>query len=268
MKETKRESKAAAQLKVAVDNGDGLQIGEDLYAVADLLHDNKSLLDALTDPSRGTEAKETLWQSVFGASISGAALQVLLPLSQEHWHHPKDLVKAIEDLGLQSYILQAIRDDDYDQLCQELVDVRAAIEDNRELRVELSELGHGSPEERADLARTITHGSVSPIAERLIVQAAYDSKYGQLLATLRSMAQAVARATGKQLVVAYTAEPLTEAQYDRLARIASQRWDTPVLLTTVTQPDLIGGFRLDAGEQSVDTTVVRDLALAREAMTR
>ena len=60
---------------------------------------------------------------------------------------------------------------------------------------------------------------------------------------------------------------LSEKQQTRLTYLASKRWNTPVLMTWDVDPDLVGGFRLDMGEQAVDTSVRSDLQEARLALT-
>ncbi|WRS30175.1 F0F1 ATP synthase subunit delta [Actinomycetaceae bacterium MB13-C1-2] len=253
----------------AVNSGaDGKEIGEDLFGAADLLNANSSLLLALTDPSRTTEDKQTLVENVFRSSTSSAAFEVMSALVADHWSVPAEYSAALADLGLDAHILAAINDDKYDDLCQELIDAQALIANNRDFRVQLSDVGDGDPRARAALARRVFSGHVSKVTERLLSRAAFSTPYGQLLQTLRSYADRAAAATGKQLVVAYTAKSLTEEQYYRLARLASFRWNSAVQLATVVEPSLLGGFRLDAGDESVDTTVRRDLIAARSVLTR
>lgn len=270
MKEPGRQSyRDAYDLLVRVINsgGSGQEIGEQLFGASDLISQNSSLRDALTDPARTGAERATLLDAVFKESTSTAALQVMEVLVHDHWSRPCDFVAAIEDLGLDSHILMAMHSNEYDNLCQELVDVQTVVSQNRDLRVQLSDVGEGNPRARAALARKIFHGRVSPITERLVSRAAYSSDFGLLLQTLRDYADRAACATGKRLVVVYTAEPLSENQYYRMAGLASRRWDAAVLLTTVVDPTLLGGFRLDAGEESVDTTVRRDLVAVRSAMS-
>lgn len=261
---------AAYQMLVhAVNSGaDGKEIGEDLFGAADLLNANSSLLLALTDPSRASSDKQTLADSVFGSSVATAAFEVISALVADHWSIPGEFSAAIADLGLDSHILAAMRDDKYDDLCQELIDAQTLIASNRDFRVQLSDIGDGDPRARAALARKVFSGHVSKITERLLSRAAFSTPYGQLLQTLRSYADRAAAATDKQLVVAYTAKPLSEEQYYRLERLASFRWNSAVQLATVIDPSLLGGFRLDAGDESVDTTVRRDLTAARSVLAR
>ena len=269
MKVQERRGRAGKLLSSAVESGaDGEQIGEDLFGASDLLADNTPLREGLTDPSRTDSDKLALLDAVFAPEVTKTTLAVLQDLVKEHWTSSRALVKVTSDLGLDAYIYQALKDGEYADLAQQLIDAVSVISDQRELRVQLSDIGEGGAQDRAALARTIFQGRVSPIAERLIVRAAFSSHYGQLLRTLRDYASRVAELTGKTLVVAYTATELDEKQYKKLTALASRRWDIDVLLATVIDPSLIGGFRLDAGEQAVDTTVRRDFVVARESLTR
>lgn len=269
MKFAEQRERAGKLLASAIKGGaDGERIGEDLFGVSDLLESNAPLRENLTEPSRLDTDKVTLLKSLFAAHCTDTTMEVLEDLVKQHWSSSHALVEVTSDLGLDAYIYQAVQDGQCADLAQQLMNASALISDQRELRVQLSDIGEGKPEDRANLARAIFQGKVCPIAERLIVRAAFSTHYGQLLLTLRHYASRVAELNGRRLVVAYTATPLDEEQYDKLRQLASRRWHTDVLLTTVVQPDLIGGFRLDAGEQSVDTTVRRDLRVARESLTR
>mgnify|MGYP002724181956 CR=1 FL=1 len=264
-----RRERAGKLLASAVEEGaDGEQVGEDLFGSSDLLAGSAPLREGLTDPSRTDSDKLALLDAVFAANVTKTALEVLQDLVKEHWTSSRALVEVTSDLGLDAYIYQALKDGEYADLAQQLIDAVSLISGERELRVQLSDIGEGGAKDRANLARVIFKGRVSPIAERLIIRAAFSTHYGELLQTLRSYASRVAELTGKTLVVAYTATELDEKQYKKLTQLASRRWQIDVLLTTVIDPSLIGGFRLDAGEQSVDTTVRRDFVVARESLTR
>lgn len=255
-------------IKAINSGGDGTQIGEDLFGAADLLAANSGLRNALTDPARSAESKKKLVQQVFDGVVSSAALQVLILLSGHHWTAPMALAEAVGGLGLDTYIRMAIYSDDDQTLAQELIDAQTLIAANRQLRVQLSDIGEGKPADRAELAKTIFQGRVSNIAERLIVRAAFSSPFGRLIQTLRDYANRAAEVTDKHLIIAHTAKELSEDQYYRLARLAARRWQCAVLMVRVVDPQLVGGFRLDSGEESVDTTIQTDIAAARMALAR
>ncbi len=261
----------SALVKAINDGVDGQQIGEDLFGAADLLREDKKLARALTDPGRDAAARQQLATDVFKPAISTQALNLVVDLTGDHWSKVGSLADAVEELGLDSYILaydKAADGDPATVLAQELVDASLLIAASRDLRIQLSELGQGNRADRAALARKVFHGQVSPIAERLLARAAYSSHFGRILQTVRSYAERAAIFSGGRLVVATTSEPLTDDQYLRLGRLAERRWDTKVQMVRTTDPQMLGGFRLEAGSESVDTSIRTDIAAARAALTR
>ncbi len=261
---------AAAQKllhRLVREAGVGEETGVDLFGIADVLDANRSLLRGLTDPGRTDDARAALATAVFTDHVNSAALWTIEMLSAMHWGHPHELVETVAELGLDSFVLAENADNKPD-LCQQLVDAYTLINSNRELRIELSDIGLGDSEQRAELAGRLFEGHVTPIARRLIMRASGNAHLGHLVKTLRTMAARAAEMNGKMLVICTTARPLTEPQRDRMAALAARKWGRPVDMTYVVDPDLIGGFRLDIGEEAIDTSIRSDLALAHAALVR
>lgn len=249
------------------DAGTGEETGVDLFAIADLLQANQNLLRGLTDPGRSEDDRAALATAVFSDHVHSIALWTIEMLSAMHWGHPRELIATVAELGLDSFVLAENADENPD-LCQQLVDAYTLINSNRELRIELSDIGLGGSEQRAELAGRLFEGHVTPIAKRLIMRASANAQLGHLVKTLRIMASRAAEMNGKMLVICTTARPLTPQQASRMAALATRKWNRPVDMAYVVDPDLIGGFRLDVGEEAIDTSIRSDLALAHEALVR
>lgn len=243
------------------------ELGADLFAASDLLRDNLNLLRALTDPGRDREARQKLARTVFAGHVDKDAVSVIEESAGEHWHKPDDLASELGTLGLAAYVEAASQTIGVQKLCQQLVDVMGLVSRNRDLRVDLSDLGPGTPEQRADLACKIFKSHLAPETAALVKRAVATTHYGELIQKLRNYAEVAAELDDKKLIVATSATPLSEKQEARLTYLASKKWDTPVLMTWDVDQDLVGGFRLDMGERAVDTSVRADLHQARLALT-
>ena len=245
----------------------GEAVGAELFGVYDTLSQNRRLLRALTDPGRTPVDRVNLAESVFSARVGSVTMAVISLLVGQHWGHQDQLGTTIRELGMDAYVLA----EDYEKnpdLSQQLVDAYALIASNRDLRIQLSDLGEGDADQRAALAGKIFEGHVSPIAQKLIMRAAHDVRYGHLVQLLRRMAARASDMNGRALVVCSTARPLTEAQATRMASLAERKWGRPVDMAQVVDPSLIGGFRLDIGEESIDTSIRTDITMARLAMAK
>lgn len=252
------------QLEAGADPG---TLGAQLFAASDSLRENLSLLRALTDAGRDSEARQDLAAAVFGPHVGEPTLTVIKKSVGRHWLRPDALAAELGELGLAAYVAEANDSSGVDALCQQLVDVIGVVSRNRDLRVDLSDLGVGSPDQRAELACKIFKDHLDTPARALVRRAVFTTQYGELIQKLRKYAETAAWLMGKKLVVAASAAPLSEKQKTRLTYLASKRWNTPVLMTWDVDPDLVGGFRLDMGEEAVDTSVRSDLQEARLALT-
>ena len=246
---------------------EGEEVGAGLFGVHDVLAQNKRLMRALTDPGRIGSDRVALAENVFSARIGPVSMAVVSLMVSQHWSHPNQMVDSLRELGMDAYVL-AEDYEAYPDLSQQLVDAYALIASNRDLRIQLSDLGEGGPDQRAALAGRIFEGHVSPIARQLIMRAAHDVRYGHLVQLLRRMAARAADMNGRALVVCTTARPLTQEQATRMAALAERKWGRPVDMAQIVDPTLIGGFRLDIGEESIDTSIRTDIALARMAMAK
>lgn len=249
------------------DGAEGEEAGGDLIGIYDVLVDNVRLARALTDAGREPEERKALAVSLFGPRVGEVALKVIGLAATQHWSHSHQLTDAMRELALDSFVLAESLEGESD-LSQQLVDAYALIARNRELRIQLSDLGEGDPKQRAELAGKIFEGHVSPIALRLIKRAAHDARYGHLVQFLRRVATHAAQMNGRMLVICTTARPLTEEQAKRMAELAERKWGRPVDMAQLVDPSILGGFRLDAGEEAIDTSVRTDLSLARLALVK
>lgn len=247
---------------------DGTQIGEDLFGVADLLRKDHALASALTDPGRDASDRQGLARKIFEPVLCTGAMQSFYDLVGDNWSRERDLSATTARLGLDAYMLAAVHRDKVSTVAEELVLASMLISENRDLRIQLSDLGEGSAEERSALAKKVFHGHVSPITERLIMRAAFTSDYGRLLETLRAYADRSAQLDGNHLVIVTSAEPLSDEQRARMLDLARRRWNEPVELVAVTDPNMLGGFKLDGGDRAVDTSIRTNIAAARAALTR
>lgn len=67
------------------------------------------------------------------------------------------------------------------------------------------------------------------------------------------------RHMGESMVTVTTATPLSDEQVDKLVRIYSKKTGHPVHIHSVVDPTVMGGMRVQAGDEVTDNTVVAQL---------
>lgn len=255
-------------LHQAVQDGvQGEELSDGLTGILDVLEDNKSLLQALTNPGRSPADKQALARGVFADHVGSLEMQLLELLAGMHWSKPHELNETVRDLSLDASVLASDFEKKPD-LSQQLIAVCEVLRSNSDLRLQLSDLGNGTPEERADLAERVFASHVSSIALKLIRRAARDVRYGHIVEFLTDAARRAARLNGELLVVCTSARPLTSGQATRIKALAEEKWRQPVDLAQLVDPRLVGGFRLVAGYEAIDTSVRSDIYRAKLALMR
>jgi F-type H+-transporting ATPase subunit delta len=249
----------------SLDGGaDGAAVGEGLFAAADVLREQPALRRALTDPSSQPEAKSGLAAGVFGDHLDKAATELIAQAAGMRWAASGDLATALEHLGVVALVTSADRAGEGDRLETELFGFGRLVAANPDLRDALSDPARPASDKRG-LVRTLLEGKVSGatlrLAERavsgvhLTVARAVDV-YGRVAAESRNRLVALVR----------VANPLTDADRQRLSGVLADQYDRPVHLNVVVDPSVIGGIRVEIGDQVIDGTIASRLDDARRRL--
>ena len=71
---------------------------------------------------------------------------------------------------------------------------------------------------------------------------------------------------GQGVATVRVAHELTEADRDRLAAALQRQYDRPVHLNVLVDPEVLGGIRVEIGDDVIDGTVAARLADARRLL--
>ncbi|MGZ4452240.1 F0F1 ATP synthase subunit delta [Oryzihumus sp.] len=258
-------SRLSDALGTAVDGGaDGAAVGDGLFAAADVLRDQAALRRAATDPSSPAEAKRALATGVFGAHLDSAATELVGTAAGLRWAASGDLPRALDHLGVVALVKAADARGEADRLEDELFRFGRAVADNPELRDALSDPARSASDKKA-LVRSLLEGRATPGAVRL----AERSVSGVHLTVSRALDEygKVAAATRNRLVaLVRTARPLEAGEEQRLADVLARQYDRPVHLNVVVDQSLVGGLRLQIGDDVIDGTISSRLDDARRRL--
>jgi F-type H+-transporting ATPase subunit delta len=83
------------------------------------------------------------------------------------------------------------------------------------------------------------------------------------LATYRRVA---AEVQGEMVATVRVARPMSAADQQRLAEILGRQYDTTVHLNVVVDPDVLGGVRVEIGDEVIDGTIANRLDDARRRL--
>ena len=248
-----------------VTGADVSVLAEDLFAVTAALDSSASLRRALVDPSRDARAKRSLVESLFGPKISAAATTVMNVLVSSRWADDQDLGDATESLAVEAVVAGAELGGRLDALEDDLFRFGRLVAADSGLRDALS--AHGGDEHvKGALVEALLGGKVSAEAIRLVRQGAVaprGRRFGRVLETYL----AIAAMRREQLAATVTAAfPLDDQQVARLSAALSHIYNRAVQVTVVLDPTVVGGIRVQVGDEVVDGTILRRLQEAERAL--
>jgi F-type H+-transporting ATPase subunit delta len=239
-------------------------LGDELFAVTDVLSANPALRRALTDPARDGQAKAALAERVFAGRLSGPTVDVLAGLARSRWSEAGDLADAVETYATSALLAAADRSGRLDNVEDELFRFARTVEGDQGLRDAFSHRTAGT-ERKSELVRSLLQGRAAPETVRLAVQAAAHPRGLRTAQVLERYVEAAAERRRQVVAHVVAATPLTTEQRRRLEAALQRRYGR-VRLNVDVDPSVIGGLRVQVGSELVDGTVTARLDEARRRL--
>jgi len=243
-----------ASTETAVKTLQGLKrpsadLGEQLLAAARAVATSHQLVAILVDPGVPPEQRAALAQRAVGGRLGLQARSLLGVLASGRWSSQRDLVAAIEEVGIRALATSA----GAERLESELFTVRRAVTSDG--RLELALGSQASPiEARLGLVDSLLP-QAGP-ATRAIVRHVVLLPRGRKPAEALDHAQeVVADAQGGLVAVVQTARPLTAEQAAALSGRLESAYGRKIALNQVIEPGLVAGLRITVGDDVIDGTV-------------
>ena len=261
-------SRAAAVAGQRAPVGAGLQRGlegtlaEDLFGITAVIDGNATLRRALADPSRDARSKRDLVVRLFGGKISQPAVDVLSELVAQRWSTERDLSDTVESLAVETVLAAAESGGRSDQVEDELFRFERIVAGSPELRDTLTNR-NADPDAKADLVGRLLQGKVSAETARLARQSVLAPRGRKFDRTFRDYLALAAKRREQLTAVVTAAVDLDEAQRQRLSNALQGIYGRPIQLQLVIDPRVVGGIRVQIGDEVVDGTVLRKLEGAR-----
>lgn len=257
---------ALASAVATLDSATGsaeLATGEQLLDAGRIIGSSSQLRAALADHSVDDAAKRSIIGKLFG-SYTPVAQGVLESVAVGRWSDEDDLLAGIEELGIRALAASA---GEGVSIEAELFEFSRAIQSNSQLELAVgSKLG--STESKVALIESLLAGKASvqtlSIIRHLVSQPR-DRRIGELL---RFATTVVAAQAGMAVATVTSAAPLGSAQLDRLANGLAAQYGTGLRINHLIDSSLIGGVRVQIGDEVIDGTIATKLNDLRLQLAR
>jgi F-type H+-transporting ATPase subunit delta len=250
-----REALAHAVAALAASDGVTLQSGEQLLAAGRAIEGSSGLRAVLADPAVETSRKSELVAAVFG-SLDPVALKLLRTIAESRWSTPDEFLEGIEEVGIRAIAKAA---DDDTRIETELFAFSRVVSSDAGLELALgSKLGDSA--DRVELVDALLAPDASPATVAIVrhlVQSPRGRRIGELLTHAEDV---VADAAGSMVVTVTAASEPAPAQLDRLATLLAAQYGRRPHLNLIVDPRLVGGLRVQLGDEIIDGSIASRLA--------
>jgi F-type H+-transporting ATPase subunit delta len=237
-------------------------LGQELFGVAGILRREPALRRLVTDTTVEPEARAAVANDVFGKAIGERTGRLVAEAVSRRWTRTADLADALEQVGVVATVRSAGAKGRV--VGDELFAVRRLVDDNSGLRDALADQGR-SVEDRVGLVRTLLGDKVEPASLTLVEQAVAGGT-GHIASVLDDYQQVAATELGARVAVVHSARELSDDELGRLTKALGRQYDAEIQAHVVVDPELVGGIRVEIGDEVIDGTVVSRLADARRKL--
>ncbi|QIG43828.1 F0F1 ATP synthase subunit delta [Nocardioides anomalus] len=241
---------------------DAATLGSQLFGVADVVRRDAALRRAMTDSSVEPEAKSGLARAVFGNALDEPALALVADAASRRWISGNDLPDALEQVAVAATVRSAGAQGN--QVGDELFSVKQIVAHDVALRGALSDHSR-SAADRSALLLGLLGGKTLPATEVLVGQAVTRGR-GTVESALQEYLDLAAEALDEGVATVHTARELTADEQQRLVAALKKQYARDIQLHVVVDPELIGGLRVEIGDDVIDGTVANRLDDARRRL--
>lgn len=241
------------------------QVGDDfaagMFAVVDALESSPTLRRAVTDPGTPEGARRALVHGLLDEKVDKAVTDLVAEAATLRWAGGRTFAAALERQAVRGQLIVADRTGDLENAEDELFRFARLVESNPELRNILSDRSIDLSRRQelvGDLLRGRATVATNVLAKRAVV--ARERTFGH---TIEGYVTLAAAQKNRVVATVRVAKPLSSDQRGRLETALGRQIGRDVTIQEVIDPGILGGIRIEIGDEVFEGTVAGRLEAAR-----
>lgn len=236
-----------------------LESAGQLFAAIDAVLGSAPLRGELADAGNTADRKRALLERVFAGRVAPSALAILQSAAAQRWSNEREFATGLQEIGVRAVAHFTAPNEG---LGQELQQFLRVVTSNPELELTLgSKLA--DPEAKRALVRKLFGGRLSAPA-LLVLERLVATPGGRRVRRIVDWATGiVADQANRQVATVQVAKPLGAEQLAKLQLGLSRRFGRPVAVNEVVDPAIVGGLRVQLGDDVIDDSVQAKLGHLR-----
>jgi F-type H+-transporting ATPase subunit delta len=241
------------------------QVGDtfaaDMFAVVDALGSSATLRRAVTDPGTPEGARKALVHGLLDGKVDKAVVDLVAEAATLRWAGGRTFAAALERQAVRAQLISADKRGQLEDTEDQLFRFARLVESNPELRNMLGDRGIDL-KRRQEFVAGLLQGRATDatiaLAKRAVL--ARERTFGN---TIEGYVTLAAAQKNRAVATVRVAKPLSSDQRDRLRAALSAKIGREVAIQEVIDPDILGGVRVELGDEVFEGTVSDRLESAR-----
>jgi F-type H+-transporting ATPase subunit delta len=233
----------------------------EMSAVVDALDSSATLRRAVTDPGTPEGARRALVHGLLDGKVDKAVVDLVAESATLRWAGGRTFAAALERQAVRAQLITADRRGQLEDTEDQLFRFARLVESNPELRNMLGDRGIDL-KKRQELVGGLLEGrateSTIVLAKRAV--AARERTFGH---TIEGYVTLAAAQKNRAVATVRVTNPLSSDQRERLRAALRAKVGREVAIQEVIDPDILGGVRVELGDEVFEGTVSDRLESAR-----
>ena len=253
--------KVVGAVRRAPSESDMASLPADLFAVVDALESSAALRRAVTDPGAPEQSRRQLVHSLLDGKVSRTAVDMVADAAAMRWSGGRTFAAALDRQAVRAQLIEADRNGYLEETEDELFRFARTVEGNPELRNALADRAVALTG-RQELVGQLLDGKVND-ATLALAKRAVRARERTFAHTIEGYVTLAAALKNRVVATVRVAQPLTAEQRERIRQALSVQVGREVAVQEVIDPHVLGGVRVELGDEVIEGTVAGRLEQAR-----